>query len=347
MPKRKIRVSVITRKGRNLILRWKVEGKVKEQTTQHANDSKGKRAAERDALQLELDLASCVAGGLSWWDFDKRYTVEHLSALSEGSQSKWQTVESIFREEIGPDTVNDVDSATLSRFANILRKSGVKEVTVAGYLRQLLAGLNWGYRMGILEDRPRYTATRRTKGFSSGVRHRAVTEDEFGRILKASDSPLFLQSMFYGSLRLSEALKLTWHDSGFCVDFSRKHPMYKILAEDEKGHRDRLLPIAPEFSALLLEKRKETGLVGDVLARRTMQHRVQEWATEAKVFDADGKPVSSQSFRRAFGTRWASRLMPAQLQQLMRHQNITTTMTYYVRLNADELAETLYEKAGE
>ena len=41
--------------------------------------------------------------------------------------------------------------------------------------------------------------------------------------------------------------------------------------------------------------------------------------------------------------------MPAVLQKLMRHESIETTMSYYVDLDADELAEDLYrahERAG-
>ena len=35
-------------------------------------------------------------------------------------------------------------------------------------------------------------------------------------------------------------------------------------------------------------------------------------------------------FRRRFGTRWAPLVTPQQLQQLMRHESIQTTMAYYV-----------------
>ena len=54
------------------------------------------------------------------------------------------------------------------------------------------------------------------------------------------------------------------------------------------------------------------------------------------------KYASAHDLRRSFGNRWAKRVMPAVLQQLMRHESIDTTMGYYVDLDADELAEDLY-----
>jgi hypothetical protein len=49
--------------------------------------------------------------------------------------------------------------------------------------------------------------------------------------------------------RLGETLNLYWdRPDKLCVDLSGKRSMLKIVAELEKGGRDRLLPIAPEFA---------------------------------------------------------------------------------------------------
>ncbi len=58
---------------------------------------------------------------------------------------------------------------------------------------------------------------------------------------------------------------------------------------------------------------------------------------------AAGKYGSAHDFRRSFGTGWAPRKMPATLQRLMRHGSIETTMEYYVDLDADLLAEDLWQ----
>lgn len=40
------------------------------------------------------------------------------------------------------------------------------------------------------------------------------------------------------------------------------------------------------------------------------------------------KYASAHDFRRSFGERWAKVVMPAVLQQMMRHKSILTTMRY-------------------
>ena len=47
--------------------------------------------------------------------------------------------------------------------------------------------------------------------------------------------------------------------------------------------------------------------------------------------------------RRSFGERWASRVMPQVLMDLMRHATIDTTLRYYVGKNAERTADVLWE----
>ena len=54
------------------------------------------------------------------------------------------------------------------------------------------------------------------------------------------------------------------------------------------------------------------------------------------------KYASAHDLPRAFGLRWSARVMPAVLQQLMRHESIETTMRYYVGRNADAVADALW-----
>ena len=51
-------------------------------------------------------------------------------------------------------------------------------------------------------------------------------------------------------------------------------------------------------------------------------------AAGVKVSESGGKVkyASAHDLRRSFGERWASRVMPNVLQELMRHENIQTTL---------------------
>jgi integrase len=57
------------------------------------------------------------------------------------------------------------------------------------------------------------------------------------------------------------------------------------------------------------------------------------------------KYASTHDLRRSFGTRWSRRVMPAVLKDVMRHSDISTTMKYYVRGNAQVTAAELWRIA--
>jgi integrase len=64
----------------------------------------------------------------------------------------------------------------------------------------------------------------------------------------------YLLGLWLSGLRLSESLTLEWSGDkpgAIVVDFSHKRPMLRIPAEAEKGNKDRLLPMAPEFAEFL------------------------------------------------------------------------------------------------
>ena len=58
------------------------------------------------------------------------------------------------------------------------------------------------------------------------------------------------------------------------------------------------------------------------------------------------KYASAHDLRRAFGTRWAKRVAPAVLQRLMRHASIDTTMRFYVDIEAEDIADDLWNRFG-
>lgn len=54
------------------------------------------------------------------------------------------------------------------------------------------------------------------------------------------------------------------------------------------------------------------------------------------------KFASAHDLRRSFGERWAPRVMPQVLKELMRHESIETTLKYYVGRNAQTTADVLW-----
>src|SRR5262249_2801829 len=113
------------------------------------------------------------------------------------------------------------------------------------------------------------------------------TGEEFKKILEAVPEVLgaeraaswqhLIEGLWWSGLRLGEALELWWdRDDRLRIDLTEGRPLFRIPAEFEKGHQDRLLPIAPEFAEFLLKTPEEqrTGRVFKPAAERERGERL-------------------------------------------------------------------------
>ena len=169
----------------------------------------------------------------------------------------------------------------------------------------------------------------------------------------------FLRGMWLSGLRRSESLQLYWDRPDLlCIDLTGRRPRMRIPADQEKGHRDRLLPLTPDFATFLLETpvAERRGPVFRPLmpsGQRANDERAGRMVCligklARVVVKAEGKVkfASLHDLRRTFGSRWARLVKPAVLMRLMRHENIQTTMAYYVDLDCDEIAEELWQSSA-
>jgi integrase len=263
---------------------------------------------------------------------------------------------------------------------------GLKDSTIAGHLAHLRSILSWAVEIGALRAVPKIQKPTRNVG-GKAMRGRPITAEEFDRMLAKVEAALlslnvptkpskreiseerrakrherrlklvaaradawrhYLNGLWLSGLRLEESLKLSWDaDAEIMVDLSSRYPRLRIYAEAEKGHRDRLLPMTPDFAEWLLTTPQEQrhGPVFTLgLAPKTVSRIVSAIGEKAGVVvnKAEGKFASAHDLRRAFGTRWASKVKPATLQLLMRHASIQTTLDYYVSMDADDVAGELW-----
>lgn len=149
------------------------------------------------------------------------------------------------------------------------------------------------------------------------------------------------------------------YQGGDCLEvrLDGRRPLLVIPAELEKGNEDRLLPIAPEFAEFLesVPREERSGRVfkfrnrktGDITAYgvQWVSKLVSEIGSKAGVVvnPKTRKYASAHDLRRSFGQRWAARVMPQILMQLMRHADISTTMKYYVGSEAEATADVLWD----
>jgi integrase len=252
------------------------------------------------------------------------------------------------------------------------------ENTIKGHLAHLMSALRWAVKVGMLAKAPEVTMPKRAKG-ANVMKGRPISGEEFDRMLEAVAKVLgdeknpaepamvkswqhYLRGLWLSGLRLAESLELSWdRDDKLCADMQPgEHPMLRIPAALEKGNQDRLLPMAPEFAEFLQEtpQAERTGYVFKPMPQREKRSQrlglgrvtrtVAEFGKKAGIkvtthqATAKVKFASAHDLRRSFGLRWASRVMPQVLMELMRHESIDTTMRYYVGRNAQSTAAVLW-----
>mgnify|MGYP001825060245 CR=1 FL=1 len=194
------------------------------------------------------------------------------------------------------------------------------------------------------------------------MRGRPVTGEEFERMLDSVAGVRklepdkwrqFIKGLWLSGLRLSEALGLSWDDDApLSIDTSGKHPCFRIAAKAQKRRKDELLPMTPDFADFILAtpEEKRRGLVfGITTSRSRVGRNISAIGKKANVVvDKQAKRfATAHDLRRAFGTRWAKKVKPHILMALMRHASITTTMSYYVHEDAQDVANELWERFGD
>ena len=286
---------------------------------------------------------------LTWGRFREMYEDEHVSGFKPEAQRKATSTLNVFEGIVNQAKLTDVTERRLSAFLKARREAGRSVHTIKGDFSYLHAALSWAKDQKLLDTIPTFPKVKAPKRRSKG---RPLAGEEFERMLtKCSDQDFrdYLTGLWLSGLRLAESLDFWWdREDKQHLDFSGKRPMIVIPAETEKGGRDRRIPLTPGFAEFL------EGLPGDRKGKvfkvrgnaDCVGLKVSTIGREAGVKVGQKGPkvkyASAHDLRRSFGTRWAKQLMPAQLMVLMRHEDINTTMKFYVDLPASELAEELW-----
>ena len=330
-----------------------------------------RREAERAAAKWEAELqegryqAPC---NISWKEFRERYEGEKLASLAKATADSASTAMNHLERLISPKNLTVLTPTILSKFQAKLRQGGMRETTIATHLRHLRAAISWAVSMELLPKVPDFHMPKRAKG-QTLMRGRPITTEEFERMLAAvpkvrpDDAATwvhYLKGLWLSGLRLEESTVLSWdEDASITVDLSGRRPRLRIYAEAEKGHRDRLLPMTPDFAQFLLQTPRvaRSGLIFKLVGHYTHEQMtpprigriISAIGRRAGVVvrKSEGKFASAHDLRRSFGTRWAPKVKPVTLQLLMRHRSIETTLKYYVAQDADEIADELWKAFSE
>ena len=164
----------------------------------------------------------------------------------------------------------------------MLRAGGMKDTTLAVHLAHLKPVLKWAVRQGYLRTMPDIDMPKRAKGVSQAMRGRPITGEELDRMIakvpdKRKREPEKWQAVTSRAVTYPVCGWVKrWRYRGTMARRSAlasagKYPALRIQAEAEKAHRDRLLPIAPEFAEFLLAapEAERHGLVFGIYGEAT------------------------------------------------------------------------------
>ena len=374
----RIRVYVCEYKDRpTYALKWKdpITGRRRFKATAIARGGRRNMAeAERAAGDWEDELNSGAVGSekMTWEKFRELYEDQKLPGLADGTRDKVNDVFNKLEREINPKYLRDVTEARLSHLVTVLRSSRLAEDTIRSILAHIKSALSWAVEQKLLSRLPTSPKIRRVKKTTGApMKGRPITAEEFDRMLAAvpdvvgpdhaPDWQRYLRGLNASGLRLEESLDLRWDDDGrIRPRFAEGQlPVLVIPAECEKGFTDREHPMAPEFAIMLQEvpAERRKGFVFRLNGRGHGGGRLKSNAVSKIVSDigkAAGvkvythprtgkvKCASAHDLRRTFGERYSRRLTTVELMELMRHENIETTLRYYVGANAQRTAQSIW-----
>ncbi len=267
---------------------------------------------------------------------------------------------------MNPEWLADITPAALSSFAAKLREAKLSAATIETYLKYVRAALNWADGIELIAKAPRVRIPK-----SSGERKsrgRAVTGEEFDRWLAKLKADVkdrypswerLMRGLWLSGLRLGESLDLWWDrlDCLCILNIDGRYPVLQIPAGLHKSRRDTTCPLTPDFVEFLRKtpKRRRVGPVFSPQGKAGTPVRSTDYCSrtisaagsKAKIIvSRDGSEVTyatAHDLRRSFGDRWALRVMPVVLKELMRHASIETTMKYYVGRSAEQTAGIVWQ----
>jgi integrase len=341
-----------------LYYRDPLSGRIRSRSAGTSDAKEAERAAER--WEAEINDYHGVDGS-GWQAFRDRFRDEHLAFKAANTRASYATALNSFEAYAKPMSLNEVNTGLLSRYAAKLLTDGRPHATVKSYLTHLRSAFRWAERLGIMRKAPHVSMP--STGKRSHMRGRPLTWRELGAMLRAcraihganaGEWRRLIKLLWYSGLRLGEALALSWDTPPLVVRLdSKPYPLIVIDAEGQKSRIDTASPIAPDFAAWLSKVPPElrTGYVVDVrnsvgkrFTAEKLSDEVSRIGKAAEVATGEEKYATAHDLRRSFATRWAVKVRPLTLQRMLRHSDLSTTLRYYVGLDAADVGAELWSE---
>ena len=310
---------------------------------------------------------------MDWESFREAYRTHHLSTLRDKSAAAAESRLDIAERILNPKTLGEMsESARLQTLQTRLlagdhsrKKKRRSSHTVRGYMKAVVAALNWAYLQDWLPKQPKLPRIKVSK--SKVMKGRPITAAEFEAMVKAtpevvgseaSDSWIFvLKGLWESALRIEELMHVSWDKPETIrpVWIKGQNPVLEIPAFLQKNDTEEQIPLLPGFEKLLLEV-PEAKRKGWVFRPISLQLRLgrkfkvrrpdSEWVAKvisrigakAKVLVESGdetkgrseKYASAHDLRRSCGERLRNAgVPPLVICRVLRHSSWETTRKHY------------------
>ena len=309
-----------------------------------------------------------------WDDLCRSFLVENAQHWRKRSVERFYEAANRFRNETQAVSVDDLNYEQFCNFISRSLERGMSPATIQSDMAGIRHLTRWAGRMGLFADglTPEYPRVK----VKDKVGGRPLRQVELERIIgKARDAmpdctkkdrwEFYLRGLYLSGLRLSESLALRWSSEGAKIwtefDLYRR-PMICVHPDVNKNGKADVVPMAPEFYEHLMAvpvEDRTSHVFRPVFAHKNLRpdfnyvrSRIGDWGKEAGVITKTRrlpsggiktKYASSHDFRRTFGFRMASKVMPLVLAAMMRHSSVHMTFQYYTGRNADDLADAAWE----
>ncbi|NLS97443.1 MAG: tyrosine-type recombinase/integrase [Planctomycetaceae bacterium] len=343
------------------VMRWS------DPTTHQRREKTTGKAGKRDALKVAAELARQIYAGehrdkMDWDAFSEKYLSEQLSRRSAGTRQAWRTVRYWLGQFREPRWLSDITTAYVAEW-QVFIGGKMASTTAGGYSARLRAAMRWAAEQELIAKAP----VIHCRGGST-ARARGITGEELDRMLDATGRlrprdwqawQRFLRGLWESGFRIGELRRISWdRDAEITFDLSNTYPVVTFAAGSHKARRVHVQVVTPEFWQLCCEtpETDRHGLVffldngkGEQISLKRICRRISDIGREARVITnaETGKWASAHDFRRAFARRIKAKVPREEVKKWTRHQQDQTLDTYYLQLDAQELAARLWEESSQ
>ena len=390
-PKRGPRIRIAKPKGRSFQIRYccpvenrEIRISVGSRSIEDAERLK-KETEAKLLLGLDIKPKKHVFGPeMDWKDFREEYRAKHLRSVRRRTAEDAENRLDIAERIVKPMTLADLARKSTLQDLKARLLSGEQSVkgrprspyTVRGYLKSIVAALNWAYEQDWLPTRVK---SPRIKTSKNPMKGRPITAIEFKRMLdatavvvgeEAADSwKYILRGLWESALRIEELMHVSWNKPRTIRPVWQDGllPVLRIPASMQKNDTNEEIPILPGLAEVLLEtpedkrtdwvfnplslqlrlgrkvrhKRPDADWVGKVISRigKKAGVVVEEGDEEA---EKPPKYASAHDLRRSCAENLHNANVPPMLIcRVMRHSSWETTRKHYVAGDVQQAAKTL------